>query len=80
MTYSVKCGRCFDGGVSAEKVLAIVERATLDHDSPIVVWDSNDRECQVTGDLDMERLVLRRGDEILAVGERVSEDVLNAWL
>lgn len=76
-TYSLTIGQCYDGHLTGQRVLELVELA--DPTERVTVRDDSGHECRVVADLDMECLVLRRGDDILAIGESVSEETLDRW-
>lgn len=74
----VTIGVCSPSLVDAAEALRLIGLA--DPTEHVRVRDERGRELDVTADLDDECLVLRRGGQILAIGERESEDVIDRWI
>jgi len=77
-TVDLWIGKCYDGGLTAERALELVARA---EPGETVRVERGGVELAVSADLDMGCLVMRAPDgEIVAIGEPVDVDTLDRWV
>jgi hypothetical protein len=77
-TYATRIGLCVDLHLTAAQALAHIARA--ERDERVEVWRVSDgAACTVEADLDLESLALWCGDDIVALGDPVSDEVLDCW-